>query len=80
MHFILGLAIAAIVLWAWLGGNQIVRLFVFLLLSCIGALFGTAVGTPAILAAPVIAWFVAGLPTYYHQYRQQPPPLRWPNP
>jgi hypothetical protein len=79
MHFILGLAIAAVVLWAWLGGNQIVRLFVFLLVACVGALF-CAGNIAAILAMPVIAWVVSGLPTYWHKYRQQPPPLRWPNP
>jgi hypothetical protein len=75
MHFILGLTIASVVLWVWFGGNPIVRIFMFLLIACVGALL-CAGNVAAILAAAVAAWFIAGLPTYWYRYRQQPPPLR----
>jgi hypothetical protein len=77
---LIGLVLAAGVLWAWLAGHWFGRVLAFIVL---GALFGLAaaqaIGTgsaagPRLLAVAIgiaLAWPVAGIPIYWRRHRDR---------
>jgi hypothetical protein len=76
MHIILGLILAAALLYFWLLGHWFARVLVFIALVCtsvlVGFLFGAGNGAQFVtisVGGGVAAWFVSGLPLYY--WRQQ---------
>jgi hypothetical protein len=61
MHFLIGLGLFVVLLYWWLIGHWFARVLVFLLLAVLGALLSAGNGA-AIIAAGVLAWFIASLP------------------
>jgi hypothetical protein len=72
MHFLIGLGLFVVLLYWWLIGHWFARVLVFLLFAVLGALISAGNGA-AMIAAGVLAWFVAGLPIYYQRYRSRLP-------
>ena len=79
MTVIVGICLAAVLLWAWLLGHWFARVVTFLAFGAGFVLLGLAIehgkSAAAELACIVVGfvagWFVASLPTYYwrHQLR-----------
>jgi hypothetical protein len=77
MHILIGLAMAAALLYFWLLGHWFARVLVFLLLGAALGVGGMVIGMrndPVggfLLGALgiVAAWFSAGIPIYYWRYR-----------
>ena len=77
MEILIGLVVAAALLYFWLVAHWFARLLVFLLLGAGLLTIGALIAEPPanILFAVfgvVAAWYVAGIPTYYwrHQHRR----------
>lgn len=73
MHFLIGLGLAVVLLWAWLIGHWFARVLVFLLLAAFSLVIdhispSSSDGQFAVIGC-VIAWFVSGIPIYCLRYR-----------
>ena len=76
MHILIGLIVAAALLYGWLVGFWFARVLMFLLLVGVSFVASLASGSPPTalviaLCAAIPLWFVAGLPTYYWQRRNR---------
>jgi hypothetical protein len=79
MHILIGLALAAALLYFWLIGHWFARVLAFLLLTAVfglalGAAFATTGGggggfVIGTAIGGVAAWFVSGIPLYYWRYQ-----------
>ena len=76
MHILIGLCLAAALLYFWLLGHWFARVLVFLGLICtavfVGFLFGAGNGAQFVtisVGGGVAGWFVSGLPLYIWRHR-----------
>lgn len=80
MHILVGLVLAAVLLFVWLIGHWFARVLAFLLLACVFGLSGAFMagidGPPAhnhgiagALLGLLLAWFVSGIPIYVRRYQ-----------
>lgn len=79
MHILIALILAPALLYFWLIGHWFARVLAFLvfaaafgvggaLLTSAGATYPNA-GLPGLVIGGIVAWFVAGIPTYYWRHR-----------
>lgn len=81
MHILIGLAMAAALLYFWLLGHWFARILVFLCLLGFPVILGLAVsadkneagaqigGLVVFIISAVVVWLVASIPIYYWRYR-----------
>lgn len=75
MTILIGLVLAAVLLYGWLVGNWFFRVLTFLGMCVFIFMFAFGAAGPngaplgQILVAWVVAWFVSGIPTYYWRRR-----------
>lgn len=80
MHILVGLVLAAVLLFVWLIGHWFARVLAFLLLGVVFGLSGAFMagidGPPAhnhgiagALLGLVLAWILSGIPKYVHAHR-----------
>jgi hypothetical protein len=77
VEILIGLVLAAGVLWAWLAGHWFGRVLAFLAFAIVGGIgLDLAMADPlGLVLGTVAAWFVSGIPIYSRRWLQPKPQL-----
>jgi hypothetical protein len=76
VHILIGIGLAAVLLYYWLIGHWFARVLVFLMLAAgVGLIAGAALGGHdvswllGLVVGGIVGWFVSGIPLYYWRYQ-----------